>query len=350
MPGYAYQRDGHPNADVLAEKCRQFHRADHATMTSSGQAAVSLALLSFLSAGDHVLLSSRLYGNTVRLFRDQAARFGITASETDVLDLEKVSNTMTGQTRMLVVETISNPTLRICDIAELARLAHQRNAKLLVDNTFASPVVCRPLELGADLVVESLTKIMNGHSDSVMGLLCGAGDDGQRINRTVRCWGMTSSPFDCWICERGLMTLHVRVSAACKTAMGVAQSLVGHPAIRQVDYPGLSTHPDHGLASRQFHGADHPMFGHIVTIHLKGGAQAAGKLIGGGGEFEIPYCTSLGGAETTLSHPCSSSHRSCTRQEQVAVGIDGGTIRLSIGLESPEYVVKSLVEGLHRLD
>ncbi len=317
-------------------------------MTSSGQAAMSLALLSFLGTGDHVLLSSRLYGNTVRMFRDQASRFGIRAGETDMLDLEQVRSSMTDQTKLIVVETVSNPTLRVCDLAGLARLAHERKAKLLVDNTFASPVVCRPLELGADLVVESLTKIMNGHSDSVMGLLCGAGDDGDRINKTVRCWGMTSSPFDCWICERGLLTLHVRVSAACRTAMKVAESLVGNSAIRQVDYPGLDSHPDHAKAVRQFHGDEQPMFGHIVTMHLKGGSKGAERLIG---RLDgIHYCTSLGGVETTLSHSCSSSHRSCTQAELDAVGIDGGTIRLSIGLESPEYVLNSLQSALHRLD
>jgi cystathionine beta-lyase/cystathionine gamma-synthase len=189
---------------------------------------------------------------------------------------------------------------------------------------------------------------MNGHSDAVMGLLCGRGDDGIRINKTVRCWGMTSSPFDCWICERGLMTLHVRVSAACKTAMAVANALVGNPAIRQVDYPGLESHADHAMAVQQFQHDGQSKFGHIVTMHLRGGMAAAGKLIGG--LAEIPYCTSLGGAETTLSHSCSSSHRSCSQAELDAVGIDGGTIRLSIGLESPEYVLNSLEAALHRLD
>lgn len=347
--GFVYQRDGHPNADVLAEKCRRLHGAAHAAVTSSGMSALSLAMLAFLKPGDHVLLSSRLYGKTVSLVGQEGSRWGIVTTQVDMLDPARVQQAVTPRTRMIIVETISNPTLQVVDIGALAAVGKAAGALLLVDNTFASPAVCQPLKLGADLVLESLTKIMNGHSDVVLGLLCGSQSvDWTRVPGVLGCWGMTSCPWACWVCERGLMTLPVRLQAACRTAAEVATGLRNHPQLRGIDYPGLEGHPQHRIARNQFLPAGDPMFGHVVTFHLKGGLQAATRWMA---ELEgIEYCTSLGEAATTLSHPASSSHRACTAGELSAAGIDGGTIRLSAGLESPEFVLESLKLALARLD
>ncbi len=346
--GYAYQRDGHPNADILAEKCRLLHGADHAVVTSSGMSAMALAMLTLLRPGDHVLLSSRLYGKTVSLFTGQGAAWGIVAETVDMSDLEQVAGRIRNNTRMLVCETISNPTLRVIDLAALASVTHSGGARLLVDNTFASPIVCRPLEWGADLVVESMTKIMNGHCDVVMGLLCGRGVAWQAVSAGLACWGMTTSPFACWLCERGLITLHVRAVAACATALEVARRLVGLPHVRHVDYPGLADHPDHAIAVRQFGTAEGARFGHVVTLHLDGDETTVAALMRE--MHEIEYCTSLGEPVTSISHPASSSHRSLTPGERQSVGVGGGTIRMSVGLESADFIVKTVQNALQRLD
>ena len=227
-PGYVYQRDRHPNADVVAEKCRQLHHAQWAYVTASGMSAIALAALAHLKSGDHVVISDRLYGRTRVLLQDEGSRLGIQSTTADLLDQESAKAAIGNNTRMMVVETISNPMLRVADLRGLAALAHNANALLLVDNTFASPVICRPLEWGADLVVESITKIMNGHGDLMMGLLCGgegrAADLAGRCGSVLASWGLASSPFDCWLAERGLGTLYHRVTAASQTAQWLAES------------------------------------------------------------------------------------------------------------------------------
>jgi cystathionine beta-lyase/cystathionine gamma-synthase len=242
------------------------------------------------------------------------------------------------------VETISNPQLRVCDLAALADAAHDYGARLLVDNTFAGPTVCRPLEFGADLVVESLTKIMSGHSDVLLGLLCGRRDAWPRVASAMSTWGWSASPFDCWLAARGLASLALRAERAGTNALAAANFLAGHSKTSAVQFPGLPNHPDHTLASRQFQG----QFGSMVTFTLAGGRPAAEKFIAAA--RGIPFCPSLGDISTTLSHPESTSHRSMPTADREAQGIFGGTIRLSLGVESAETIVAALEEGLAGLD
>lgn len=340
LPGYVYSRDGHPNADLLADKCRRLHAADRAAICSSGMAALALAATAVLSQGDHVVVSDQLYGRSLQLLTAELARWGVTSTTVNLHDLAAARTAFRSQTRLVVVETIANPRLRVADIAALADLAHGQQALLLVDNTFASPLLCRPLELGADLVLESLTKIMSGHSDVLLGLLCGREDVWQRVPATMSTWGWCGPPFDCWLALRGLGTLALRVDRASSTALAAAGYLQSRTECVYVDYPGLESHPDHGLARRQFG----DRFGHMVTFTLRGGRAAAAGFIAAA--RQIPFCPSLGDLSTTLSHPESTSHRGLSPQARAALGIDGGTVRLSVGIESTEAVMAALDEGL----
>ena len=338
--GYVYQRDGHPNADMIAEKCCQLHGARWAMMASSGMAALSLATLTYLAAGDHVVVSDQLYGRSLQLLTRELDRYGVRSSLVDTCRLDDVQAVVNEKTRMIVVETISNPMLRVADIAKLAELARGAGAKLLVDNTFASPCVCRPLELGADLVLESLSKMMNGHSDVMLGMLCGQSGDEKRLRDVLSVWGLASSPFDCWLALRGMSTLHLRMQRACDTAAHVAPILQQRDDVTSVLYPNLSTHPDHALAESQFDIG----FGSMLTFSIPGGRAAAEQFMKSAGSIE--FCPSLGEVSTTVSHPASTSHRGLTPEQQGELGIEEGTLRLSVGTESAEFIVQALLQGL----
>ncbi len=358
-PGYVYQRSKHPNADLLAEKCRQLHQARAAYVTSSGMAAIAMTLVSCLSRGDHVLMSNRLYGETSLILDQELSRFGIESSAVDLLNLNEVRAELKSNTKLVVAETISNPTLRLVNLPELANLAHRSQALLMVDNTFASPAICQPIELGADLVIESLSKIMNGHGDLILGALCIGNqcDDplAERLGHVNKVWGFTSSPMDCWLAERGLVTLFPRVVTASQTALVLAEELSKMPQVKEVIYPGLDSHPDHTLAQKQFFSStsssdvsDQRLYGHMLTIQLQGDLETTKRFIGS--LQQIPFCPSLGEPMTTLSHPASTSHRSLTTATREKLGIFPTTLRLSIGLESPEFILEALRKSLVDLD
>ncbi len=340
-PGFVYRRDGGSNAELLAAKCAELHGVERAIVCGSGMAAMSAAVLALLQQGDHVVVSNRLYGQSLNLFTNESPRLGIRRTVVDTCDLAATAAAATPGTKLLVAETITNPTLRVSDIAALAEIAHRAGARLLVDNTLACPTVCRPLEHGADLVLESLTKIMNGHSDVLLGVLCGRADLWDRIVPVVSVWGLSAPPFDCWLAARGLGTLALRADRADENARVVAAFLLKKPqAIEAVSYPGLPQHPDNALARRQFG----DRFGNMVMFTLRGGGLAAQQFIGAA--RRIPFSPSLGDLSTTLSHPASTSHRKLSSEAQAALGITGGTIRLSIGIESAAAILEAVEEGL----
>lgn len=341
--GYVYQRERHPNADALAEKVGQLHQAERALITSSGMAALSAAALSQLAPGDHVVLSNQLYGKTSVLFVQELGRLGITTTAVDTCDHAATRDALRDETKLVVVETIANPCLQVADIAELAEISHQRGAKLLVDNTFATPALCQPLRFGADFVMESISKMMNGHSDVMLGALCGYARDWERVPAVSSAFGLASGPFSAWLALRGLTTMHLRMDRACETATVVANVLAEYPSIEHVDYPGLASHSQHSLASKQLGGR----YGCIVTFRLGAGRAAADAFIAAADS--IPFCPSLGEASTTLSHPETTSHRAMSAEEREALGIYGGTIRLSIGIESTEFVIDALARALGQL-
>ncbi len=343
-PGHAYRRDGHPNAELLAEKCRQLHGAPQAAITNSGMGAMALAMVSQCRQGDHVVLSNQMYGRSLAILTEEAGRLGIESTVVDSSDHQATAASLKPTTKLLVVETIANPLLRVADLARLADIAHARRAILVVDNTFASPALCRPLEFGADLVLESLTKIMNGHSDVLLGLLCGREESWERVPTALSTWGLTASPWDCWLAARGIGTLHLRAERASANALAAAQFLANRAEVEKVHYPGLPDHPDHELATRQFGGR----YGTIVTFTITGGTTAATRFIAAA--RNIPFCPSLGELTTTLTHPETTTHRVLTAAAREALGIRGGTIRLSVGIESSEFILAALAEGLDALN
>jgi cystathionine beta-lyase/cystathionine gamma-synthase len=297
-----------------------------------------------LNPGDHVVASRLLYGKSRFLLTQEAARWGLKCTLVDPRNLGEVAAAIVkNQTKLVVVETIANPLLETADVEALAETAHARGALLLVDNTFATPVLFRPLEHGADLVLESLTKMMNGHSDVMLGLLCGREELGERMPGVISAWGLTASPFDCWLAFRGLATLHLRMDRASASALKTAEFLAGRSEVDLVYYPGLRDHGTHDVAVRQFGGR----FGSIVSFRLRGGRGAADAFIAAA--QQIPFCPSLGEVSTTLSHPETTSHRGLSPEERQALGIDGGVIRLSIGVESPEFIVEAIEQGLRAM-
>lgn len=343
-PGYVYQRDGHPNAAALAAKLNDLEQAPHGVVVVSGMAAISTALLATVAHGDHVVAASRVYGKTLQLLNAEASRLGISLTVVDTNDLAAVAAALNERTKLVLAETIANPLLQVADIAALAELAHRGGAKLLVDNTFASPLVCRPMELGADFVMESLTKTLNGHSDVLLGYLGGRSDIWTRVKQVVSAWGFSASPFDCWLAARGLATAHLRLERACANALAAAEFLTRRREVEHVEYPGLAAHPQYAIAARQFVGPKSAQFGTMVAFHLKGGRPAADKFIAAA--KEIPFCPSLGELSTTLSHPETTSHRGLSPEARTALGISGGTIRLSVGTETPEFVCSALASAL----
>jgi cystathionine gamma-synthase len=238
------------------------------------------------------------------------------------------------------VETISNPLLRVADLPALIQLAHEANCSLVVDNTFATPVLVRPLDLGADFVMESVTKMIGGHSDVTLGLLCGNNDKQAEVSQVSSIWGFSSSPFDCWLAERGLETLPLRMKTASANAAALAEWLSQQPAVTRVLYPGREDHPDHELAARLLHGC----FGNMLCFDLAGGREAVNRFMRQA--HGIAFSPSLGHTTTTCSHPASTSHRYVDPAEKARQGITDGLVRLSVGVEDVALIQSEMAKGL----
>lgn len=339
--GFIYARDGHPNATHLAEELARLESARWAVVCSSGMAALTATILTLARTGDRIVASDRLYGRTNQLLRQELSRFGIQTTFVDVTDLDAVRAALGTPTRLLLVETMSNPTCRIADLAALAQICDQSDVDLIVDNTFATPVLVRPLEWGADLVVESLTKLMSGHGDVVLGCVCGADQELlAQLQQTVSIWGFASNPFDCWLTERGLTTLDLRMRAASENAAALADWLAVQPGVRQVIYPGRADHPDFRLASRLLKGGH----GNMLCFELEGGRAAVNRFMRQAPS--IPFSPSLGSTQTTCSYPAGTSHRYEPDVERQRQGITEGLIRLSVGIEPLDSIREALTMGL----
>jgi cystathionine beta-lyase/cystathionine gamma-synthase len=336
-PGYIYARDAHPNARHLAKLLAKTEAAEWGVITSSGMGAISAIVLATVQQGQRILASNRLYGRTVQLFTQELSRFGVTTDYVDANDLRAVEDGLKKSPRLLFVETMSNPLLRVVDLEALADLAHNYGTLLVVDNTFASPALTKPMELGADFVMESLTKIIAGHSDVTLGLVVGNDADMlPAITAASSIWGLASNPFDCWLAERGLATLDLRMRAACDNALKLADWLAQQPGVAHVWYPGRDDHPDHELAARVL---DHG-FGHMLCFELKGGRAAVNRFLHAAPG--IPFSPSLGHSTTTLSHPATTSHRYVSPAERKRQSITDGLIRLSVGIEDVDDLIEDL--------
>jgi cystathionine beta-lyase/cystathionine gamma-synthase len=341
-PGFVYARDGHPNAQLLADELTKLEAAAWGVITGSGMGAVSAGQLALVSAGDRVVASNRLYGKTTKLLKQELHRFGVKTTIVDTSDLVAVRQALEAEpARVLLVETLSNPLCRVADVPALAELAHRAGTRLFVDNTFATPVVCKPLEMGADLVIESLTKLIGGHSDVTLGYLGGRDTELlPTVSALVSTWGLSANPFDCWLAERGLGTLELRARAASANAAAVADWLAEQPGVARVVYPGRSDHPDHVLARRLLPAG----FGNMLGFELAGGRDAVNRFMRSAPG--IPFSPSLGHVTTTCSHPDTTSHRYDSPAEKRRQGITDGLVRLSVGCEPLDVIRAELAKGL----
>ncbi|MBI3142700.1 MAG: cystathionine gamma-synthase [Bacteroidetes bacterium] len=340
--GYEYSRTGNPTRRALEHNIAALESANYGLCFGSGLAAID-AVLKTLRPGDEVVSGNDIYGGTYRLFTQVFSHYGIVFRFVDMQDHDAVRNAINGHTKLLWVETPTNPMLQIIDIRQIAMIAREAGAMLCVDNTFASPALQRPLELGADVVMHSATKYLGGHSDVVMGAL--AIKDAELAAKLAfiqNASGAVCGPMDAFLVLRGTKTLHLRMKAHCENAEKVARFLGSHASVGSVRWPGLPGHPGHELAKSQMDG-----FGGMVTFTLKDDRQeAAIKVLSGTHLFSL--AESLGGVESLIGHPASMTHASIPRQERWKVGLMDSTIRLSVGIEDADDLIEDLAKALDR--
>lgn len=326
--GYTYAREGHPNWSILADKLDWMEGAEGGVVTASGMAAVGAVFQAALKTGDHVVAGNQLYGRTLRLLKEEMPRMGVGVTLADPTDGRAFAAALRPETRLVLVEVVSNPTLRVADMAAIAEACRVNGALLAVDNTFTTPRLYRPFEHRADFVIHSVTKMLAGHSDVTLGYAAARDADlAQRLHDVAVTWGLTPSPFDCWLAERGLHSFDVRFDRAQANAAALADHLAGLPGVEAVLYPGRADHPDHSRAAALLGGQG----GTMVSFRLKGGRAEVNRFIRAA--EHIPFAPTLGDIGTTLSHPASSSHRALTPDERAALGISEGFIRMSVGIE-----------------
>jgi cystathionine beta-lyase/cystathionine gamma-synthase len=334
--GYEYARTQNPTRSALEANIAAIEGGRAAFAFASGMAAIH-AIASMLTSGDHVVMSNHVYGGTFRLFEQVLRRYQLTVSYVDTADLDATDRAFTPATRLLFVETPSNPTMRLTDLAMAARLAHRHGARLAVDNTFASPALQRPIDSGADLVAHSTTKYLNGHSDSVGGVVVATRDeDIEWLKFVQNAAGAILSPFDSWLVLRGTKTLPLRMQRHSQTGLALARYLEAHAAVEQVHYPGLPSHPQHELARRQMKD-----FGGMLAFDV-GSLPRARRVLNG--VKLISLAESLGGVETLISHPATMTHAAMPPERRASLSIGDGLIRISAGLED----VEDLTEDLHQ--
>ena len=339
--GYEYARTQNPTRGALEGNLAAIEGGRAGFAFASGMAAIN-AIASMLKSGDHVIVSDNVYGGTFRLFDKVLTRYQLSFTYVDTGDLDATSRAFTSATRMVFVETPSNPVMRITDLASVAELAHARGAKLVVDNTFASPVLQHPIALGADLVTHSTTKYLNGHSDSVGGVVIAAHDDDVEWLRFYQnAAGAILSPFDSWLVLRGTKTLSLRMAHHCVAGQALAEFLAAHPTVQRVYYPGLPSHPQHALAARQMSG-----FGGMLSFDL-GSRDAAATLLKS--VRLLALAESLGGVESLISHPATMTHASVPVEHRTALGITDGLVRISAGLEHIDDLKDDLAQALDQI-
>jgi cystathionine beta-lyase/cystathionine gamma-synthase len=336
--GYEYARTQNPTRAALERNIAAIEGGKAACAFASGMAAIG-AVATLLRAGDHVIVTDNTYGGTFRLFDKVLTKFGLSFTYVDSSRPELIEAAMRPETKLLFVETPTNPVLRLTDIARAAEIAHAHNARLLVDNTFASPCVQRPIEFGTDLVVHSTTKYLNGHSDSVGGVVVAVRDDDIEWLKFIQnAEGAILGPFDSWLVLRGTKTLAVRMAQHNTNAMALAEFLAGHPAVTQVIYPGLPSHPQHELARRQMRG-----FGGMLSFDL-GTFENARRVCNR--VRLMALAESLGGVETLISHPATMTHASVPAERRAAIGLTDSMVRISVGIEDPQDLIDDLRQAL----
>jgi cystathionine gamma-lyase/cystathionine beta-lyase/cystathionine gamma-lyase/homocysteine desulfhydrase len=339
--GFEYARTQNPTRFALERNIAAMEGGRAGFAFASGMAAIN-AILSLLKSGDHVVVSDNVYGGTFRLFERVLTRYQLSFSYVDTGDEDATARVFTSSTRLLFVETPSNPVMRLTDLRRAADLAHRHNAQFVVDNTFASPYIQRPIEFGADLVTHSTTKYLNGHSDSIGGIVVATRDaDIEWLKFVQNAAGAILSPFDSWLVLRGTKTLPLRMRQHSTTGLALARFLHDHPKVHHVFYPGLPSHPQHDLAARQMRG-----FGGMLAFDL-GSLDAAKRLLGS--VKLMALAESLGGVETLISHPATMTHASVPAEKRQALGITDGLVRISAGLEDIDDLKEDLTQALDQV-
>ena len=338
--GMVYSRYTNPTVEAMQERLAALEGAQCCVATASGMSAILATVLGLLRSGDHIVASQSLFGATVQLFNNWLPRFGIQVSFVGGPQPAAWTQALRPNTRMLFLETPSNPLTEICDIAALSDVAHRANAWLVVDNCFCTPALQRPFELGADIVIHSATKYLDGQGRVLGGAVLGARALIQDpLTTFLRNAGPTLSPFNAWVILKGLETLKLRMDAHCAGALTLARWLEQHPRVTRVYYPGLSSHPQHELASRQ-----QTSGGGVVSFIVKGGREAAWRVVDGTSMISIT--ANLGDAKTTITHPASTTHGRMSPEAKAAAGIEEGLLRVAVGLESVRDIQADLERGL----
>lgn len=341
--GYIYSRVDNPNISLLENMVAKLEQAEAGAAFSSGMAAIASSILACIKEGDHVVANRVLYGGSYSFLADHLQALGIKVTFTDFSDTDRVKEAITEKTRILYVETISNPLMEVADLPALAEIAKQHGLKLIVDNTFASPYVCNPIALGADVVVHSATKYLNGHSDVTGGIAVGTRKFVNKVKEIRSLWGGCMSPFDAWLVLRGIRTLHLRMREHCSNALKLAEQLSKHPKVLRVNYPGLTEHPQHRLACEILKGG----FGGMLSFEVEGGVEGAAKVIEA--LKLVDLTPSLAGVATTVSHPGKTSHRSLPSDVKDRIGVRDSLIRVSVGIETIDTVIADFEQALNTL-
>ncbi|SEJ20522.1 O-succinylhomoserine sulfhydrylase [Azotobacter beijerinckii] len=342
QPGNVYSRYTNPTVRTFEERIAALEGAEQAVAAASGMGAILAMVMSLCSAGDHVLVSRSVFGSTISLFDKYFKRFGIAVDYPPLADLEAWAAACKPNTKLFIVESPSNPLAELVDIAALAEIAHAKGALLAVDNCFCTPVLQKPLALGADLVIHSATKYIDGQGRCLGGVVAGGAKLMQEVVGFLRTAGPTLSPFNAWLFLKGLETLKVRMLAHCASAQTLAEWLERQPQVAKVYYAGLSSHPQHELARRQQSG-----FGAVVSFEVKGDKAAAWRVIDA--TRMISITTNLGDTKTTIAHPATTSHGRLTPEARAAAGISDSLIRVAVGLEDIEDIKADLARGLAAL-
>ncbi len=336
--GYEYSRVSNPTRDHLERTLAALEGGVASKVFASGMAAIN-AVASMLKSGDHVVAGHNLYGGTPRLFNQVLANFGITFTYVNTSEIKNVDRALQKNTRLVFLETPTNPLMELCDIQAISALAHQHGIEVVVDNTFMSPYFQRPIELGADMVVHSTTKFLNGHSDGLGGVVvCTKPEQNEKLTFLQKAAGAILSPFECWLILRGVKTLAVRMEQHDRNGRKIAEYLSTHKKVRKVFYPGLPSHPQHELAKRQMSG-----FGAMIAFET-GSLDNANRML-----RKVRVCSlgeSLGGVETLISHPATMTHAAVGEEGRRKIGITDGMVRISVGIEDVEDILADLDQAL----
>ncbi|MFA7263310.1 MAG: methionine gamma-lyase [Caulobacter sp.] len=341
--GHIYSRISNPTTDLLERRIAGLEGAQAGLATASGMGAITAVMWTFLSPGDEVITDTTLYGCTFSFLRHGLARFGVTVTHVDLTDPAALAAAISPRTRIVYFETPANPNMRLVDIAAVSAIARAAGARTVVDNTYATPVLTRPVELGADIVVHSATKYLGGHGDLIGGLIAGGAEDLARVRAegVKDMTGAVMAPFNAFLILRGLKTLQIRIERHCRSAMAAARMLEAHPGVAAVHYPGLESFAQHDLARRQM-----PGFGGMIAFELHGGFAAGAAMMNR--LTLIRRAVSLGDAESLIQHPASMTHSTYTAEERRAHGIADGLVRLSVGLEDEPDILADLARALPR--